>query len=95
MVIGSGYQPKSGAKAPTETPRGGTAGSKDGAVRYLGDVQRLALKPGDIIVITVDGMISSEQASRLKDNVLATIGGGYKVMVLDSRSKLGVLSPEE
>lgn len=62
-------------------------------IRYLGDMQRLELKPGDMFVLSVDEHISQEMAVRLKEQV-AQATGCAKVIVLGKGMKLGVVSAE-
>lgn len=66
---------------------------EDGNIRWLGDVQRLALKPDDIIVLTAEGHISSEVAKRIKEYAEQALPG-RKILVLSGGMKIGVLSPE-
>jgi hypothetical protein len=61
-------------------------------IKYLGDVQRLTMEPGDVLVLSVHDEISQEAAARLKEQVLATIGTDRKVMVLSRGMKVGVLA---
>lgn len=65
----------------------------DGEIRFLGDLQRLELKPGDMFVLSVDEHISHEMADRLKQT-FAEATGGAKVIVLGRGMKLGVVSAE-
>ena len=66
----------------------------DPEVRYLGDVQRLALKPGDTIVLQSDQEISDETAVRLR-NYVEQFLPGHKVLVLGDGLKIGVLVAED
>jgi hypothetical protein len=59
-------------------------------IRYLGDVQRLALQPGDIVVLKFAGAISAETHCRLKAMVKNELPG-HKVLILDSGMEIGVL----
>lgn len=63
-------------------------------IRYLGDVQRLALTPGDVVVISVHGAITDDIAERLRKYV-ADVLAGHPVIVLADGIKVGVLSPQE
>lgn len=62
-------------------------------IRYLGDVQRLTLAPGDIIVLNLDMPISADTAARLKAHAEQQLPG-HQVLVLSEGIKLGVLAPE-
>lgn len=63
-------------------------------IRYLGDVQKLVLSEGDIIVVSVDYHLSDETAERFKNHVSEMLGG-RKVLVLDNGAKIGVLSEKD
>ncbi len=65
----------------------------DGEIRYLGDLQRLSLKPGDKLVLTVKGHISMEMAERLRESVKKHIGD-FPVIVLEDGMTLGAVSAE-
>lgn len=62
-------------------------------VNFLGDVQRLALKPGDMLVLRTDQIISGDLAQRLREQLESAVPG-HSVIVLGDGMKLGVLSPE-
>ena len=61
---------------PTEKPLGVPE------LRFLGDVQRLVLEPGDTVVISTDQHISNEVALRIKEMVRAAIGSEHPILVL-------------
>ena len=63
-------------------------------IRYLGDVQRLVLMEGDIVVISVDEYLSLEMSRRIK-SAAQEIVADHKVMVLGKGMKIGVLSQKE
>jgi hypothetical protein len=87
-----GYQPKSGSGATSKTPSGGSSGQKPREIRYLGDLQRLELRPGDILVLSVDAHISQEMAARLQADFREVTDA--KVIVVGKGMKLGVISAE-
>lgn len=60
-------------------------------VNYLGDVQRLVMKPGDTVVVTCDETISDEVVKRIHDHVKAVVGPDHKVLVLSGGLKIGVV----
>jgi len=62
-----------------------------GELQYIGDVDRLVLKPGDRVVLSCDGMISRDQAERLRKEMESALGGQHKVIVLGNGLKLGAL----
>ncbi len=64
----------------------------DPQVRYLGDLHRLELKLGDILVLSVDAHISQEMAARMQADFREVTDA--KVIVLGKGMKLGVISAE-
>lgn len=62
-------------------------------VRYLGDVQRLQLKPGDCLVVQIDRPLSAEQMRLVREHCERVIGLGVPVLVLDQGIKVGVRTP--
>lgn len=62
-------------------------------IRYLGDVQRLCLKPGDVIVLQVPGVVSQEMARHLKELMEKTMPG-HRCLILESGMKIGVMGKE-
>lgn len=62
-------------------------------VRYLGDVQRLVLREGDIVVLKYAGSLSQEQADRITAEASKKIPG-HKIMVLTDGIDIGVLAKE-
>lgn len=93
QLSGHGYQPKAGTSAPSKVPSGGSAGQR-ADIQYLGDVQRLQLRPGDILVLSVDEHITVETGERLRDMVQQVCGTDQKVFVLSRGMKFGVLAKE-
>lgn len=63
-------------------------------IRYLGDVQRLALKPGDIVVVKLPGRNGVETCQRVHDHMIRHLGGEHKVIVLSDGVEIEVLAPE-
>ncbi len=63
----------------------------DPEIRYLGDVQRLALKPGDTLVLSIDQHLSDEIANRLSKELRQRLHGDFPVIVLSAGMKLGVI----
>lgn len=62
-------------------------------IRYLGDAQRLCLKPGDVVVLTLRQIVSVEVANRIKDAIQSTIPG-HKVLLLEPDMKIGVIGKD-
>lgn len=60
------------------------------SVRYLGDLQRLTLKPGDTIVLTLAEPVSEEAAQRILAIVRQQLGA-VPILILDQGTTLGVL----
>lgn len=59
-------------------------------IRYLGDVQRLTLSPGDIVVLKVKDRITQEMAKGIKDRLCDMLPAN-QIIVLDSGADIGVL----
>jgi hypothetical protein len=62
-------------------------------IRYLGDVQKLSLNEGDILVLSSDQHLREETAERLRQHLEREIPG-HKVLILGEGLKLGVLSKD-
>jgi hypothetical protein len=62
-----------------------------GEIRWLGDVQRLALEPGDIVVVSNTGPMSVAEVESLRRQVQEFLPG-HRCLVLTSNWMLGVLS---
>jgi hypothetical protein len=72
---------------------------KESEIRFLGDLQRLTLKPGDRFVLIVPGRISPEMAARIQDiwtrwtengdNLTTRVG---KLLILEEGMKLGLIN---
>lgn len=66
------------------------------AIRFIGDMQRLELKPGDRYVITVDDYLSAEQYAAIVASFRAFMGDpDARPLVLGRGAKLGVMSDPE
>jgi len=63
-------------------------------LRFVGDVQKLHLAPGDALVITTERSLSSETANRLIASVQSKFPG-HKVIVMSDGLKLSVATCEE
>lgn len=62
------------------------------AIRFVGDMSRLEVRPGDVFVLQCDEVLSVEASLRLKDQVSEALDGA-KVIVLGRGMKLGVAGP--
>ncbi len=66
--------------------------SKDIEIRFVGDMHRLEVKPGDKFVLQCEQDISQEMAERIRHYVRDFLGEDVRVLVLSSGLKLGVVS---
>lgn len=64
-----------------------------GEIRFIGDMQRLELKPGDIIVIKAAGHLDSETIDRIKEYAVQAFPL-HQVVVFGPGFDIGVLSRE-
>jgi hypothetical protein len=69
------------------------AGVEENSIRFLGDVQRLTLLPGDTVVVSVAEQISDETAFRIRQH-LAQFFTTNQVIVLGHGMKLGVMAAD-
>lgn len=62
-------------------------------IKYLGDLQRLEIRPGDRFVLTTTQMLSAEQRRRLEELWKQFVGGddSAALLILDAGFKLGVI----
>lgn len=60
-------------------------------IRYLGDVQRLVLNPGDKVVLTCDSPLAAESAENLLRQ-LRKYFPGNEAFILADGMKIGVLA---
>lgn len=59
-------------------------------------IAKLVLKPGDVLAVTVSGrQLSLEHCSRIKASLLAQLPPGVRVIVMDERISLSVVTQEE
>lgn len=63
-------------------------------ILFMGDMQRLELRPHDILVLCHPGYLSTEATERLKQTVEDQFPG-HKAIVLTDGWRLGVLSPTD
>jgi hypothetical protein len=61
-------------------------------VRFVGEMQRLEIGPGDRFVLTTEQAISQEIAERLQAAWTAFAGEGVKLLILDRDMKLGAIN---
>lgn len=63
-------------------------------IRFIGDMQRLELKPGDSLVVKAMGIISRDTAERI-ESMLSKKFPGVPIVVLDAGLEIGVLGKGE
>jgi hypothetical protein len=61
--------------------------------RYLGEVVKVDLAPGDVCVLMSRVTLAREDRQMIGDLWRATVGDDVTLIVLDDGAKLGVLSP--
>lgn len=62
-------------------------------IRYLGNVQRLQLEPGDVVVLTADHVLKPEVLIAIQCYMDKRLHG-HTVLVLDSTLRIGVLGKQ-
>lgn len=85
-VLVDGRCPVHGVAVPVESVCPACLGQE---IRFLGDLQRLDLRPGDRFVLTVPRQLSYEQRARLSTAFREEVGA--PVLVLEEGIKLGVI----
>ncbi len=66
--------------------------SEPSEIRFLGDLQRIEVKPGDKFVLQVDFHPTAEMVGRFRDVWRAVMGDDVPLLVLEKGAKLGVVS---
>lgn len=65
-------------------------------IRYLGDLQRLEPRPGDVYVLTCERVMSADQAAQLRAQFKSVMGEQARVIVLSGGLQLGAVAlPQE
>lgn len=64
------------------------------AIRFLGDMERLETKPGDVYVVTTHHTLSAEACEIVRREVQKVLGP-VKVLVMTGGLKLGVVGAED
>jgi hypothetical protein len=59
-------------------------------INFIGDLQRLTIKPGDIFILQFEKILMQEQRIRARE-ILEKELHGHKVIVLDAGAKLVVI----
>lgn len=60
-------------------------------IKFLGDLHRLEVKPGDKFVLSLEAACSREMARSLQDTWSRFAGADVPLLVLDRGAKLGVI----
>lgn len=61
------------------------------AIRFVGDMERLQVKPGDVYVVTVPQILSDEAVKAITRYVQDALRTDAKVVVMHGGLKLGVM----
>jgi hypothetical protein len=72
--------------------------SESPPISWIGDLQRLEMKPGDKFVLTVPRMLSREQSDYLRKGWEQFVGGDtekFKLLILTEGMKLGLINGGE
>lgn len=56
------------------------------------EVQKLTLKPGDILALRVDRILSNEQINSIREELKQILPDGVKIVILDATCRLQLLS---
>lgn len=68
--------------------------SEQANIRFLGDVERLVLKPDDIVVLKTNVRLSAEQAGHIQAHCKTVLGEDRKILVISAGIEIGILAPE-
>lgn len=61
-------------------------------VRFVGEMERLEIGPGDRFVLTTDQPISQKDAARIQTAWATFAGEDVKLLILDQHMKLGAIN---
>ena len=70
----------------------------DESIKWLGTIQKVDLKPGGIVVLSINENISYDQHKRIEDwwRALQSVCNiDNKILILDNGMKISILSPEK
>jgi len=67
----------------------------DPKINFLGDLQRLELKPGDRFVLSVPHVLSPEVCARIQEGWRGFAGDKVKLLILTDGMKLGAINTGE
>lgn len=65
----------------------------DQEIRFVGDLQRMDIRPGDKFVLSVDGHITRAQAESIRDG-WRLFAGDVPLLILEDGMKLGAIRDE-
>lgn len=63
-------------------------------VKFVGDLQRMSLRPDDILVLSLSSQILPDQAEVLTRQIKRLIGTDNQVVILEDGMKLEIVTPE-
>lgn len=69
--------------------------AKSKAVRFMGELVKLDVAPGDVCVLMCSQSLSQDGANRLRETWRFVMGDDVTLIVLDGGMRLGVLSPQK
>jgi len=64
-------------------------------IRFVGDLQRLDVRPGDKFVLTCERSVDEDTLLRLRDALRDFLGEDAQVLILDSGLKIGAVRAED
>lgn len=67
--------------------------SDDPEIRFLGDLQRLKIEPGDMFVLSIDDVLSHGMIKQIHEAWSEHLGGQHKLIVLGRGMRLGLVGP--
>ena len=62
----------------------------DEKINFIGDMQRVQVRPGDVFVVQTDQRLTHDMSLNLRDYVRSALGDDARVLVLTDGLKLGV-----
>ena len=65
----------------------------DADIRFVGNLARVEVRPGDVFVVQTDNFLSSEVAERIRTALSSDLGA--PVIILQGGLKLGVVGSAE
>jgi len=91
----SGYHPKGSGSPIGQPPHSGSSGTKPvDEIRFVGELRRVDIKPGDKFVLRFDQPLSLDAIARFQSYWERFAGPGVPLLVLDSHAELSVINAE-